>query len=221
LQLTSSIPFNVRHYFPSNPVDISNVESPLLKSLKIETIHYKKLNPFTDTDELLIRISKPTLTTKTKFFMNTVKKYINKKWLLKSYNVTLLLNSELSKEVFYDTGSFTSEIASYQKLYSNAHAPASVKPVFMSKLYFCENIQLESHEFNIFGNTVFIKSSNRTLYGNEYSYAKSGQNWVCRVCLSSSGYKDTRKNSSVRNSLSFSVLCVLVIILMNANDSLL
>jgi hypothetical protein len=226
IQLTSSLPFNIRHYFPeltSSNIDISNIESPLPKSLKIEGIHYKKINDLTDTDELVIRMAKPTPTTKTKLFMDTVKKNINKKWLLKSNNATLPLNSKLFRNVIWKTQSFISRNTTYQQIYLQSHSPAVVKPVFLTKLYFCENIQLESDEFDMSkNNIVFNKISNRYLYDNEYSLIKLGQNLVCRVCLSSSGYNAIEKNNSVRNSLSFkiltSVICFFIINLMRTND---
>jgi hypothetical protein len=142
-----------------------------------------------------------------KMLINTVKKSMNKKWLLKSQNTTLSLNPKLPYEpITFRQMVTTSKNTSYKRIYIKYNMGEG--NVLLTKLYFCENAQLESNEFN-FSNTkniVFNKISNRYLYSHEYSLQLSGASRVSFVCLDNSGYNRIDKNNSIKNALSFEAL---------------
>jgi hypothetical protein len=149
-----------------------------------------------------------------KMLINTVKKSMNKKWLLKSHNTTLSLKPKLPSEMITFTQMVTtSKNTSYKRIYMKYNLGGGY--VFLTKLYFCENVQLESNEFNLSNteNIVFNKISNRYLYSHEYSLQLSGASKVCFVCLDNSGYNRIDKNNSIKNALSFEALIPTIIFL--------
>ncbi|XP_060565326.1 uncharacterized protein LOC132724473 [Ruditapes philippinarum] len=212
VHLKSSKPFNVLQFLSdfeslNRPFDISSLTSSFLKTFMIERVYYKQLKSVHDTDELVIFTSKRTSATNTKMVMNTIKKCMNEKWLLKSHKTTLSLSPKIPNELIGDRELFTtSKNTSYKRIYMKPSIGGG-GVVLLRKLYFCVNVQLNSNEFNVSneGNIVFNKISNRYLYNNEYILDTSGPNPVCHVCLEGSGYNLIENNHAIKTTLSLGV----------------
>ena len=146
-----------------------------------------------------------------------VRKNVEKKWLFYANDSTLTFTSSLSHLVSANAEHASMHLKTmYKNVYSDS---ATVNPhgsrLYLTKLYFCENIRLEPNEFNVMSNyIVFDKITNRYLYRAEYSLVKlKGQHATCIICIDGSGFQENGGKRSIENPICMITLHLVVWVL--------
>ena len=181
-------------------------------------ISYKQLNSLHKTNELWIQMFKQSGKVSIKQVVNFVRKNVETKWLFYANDSTLTFTSGLSHLVSTKTEHASMHLKTiYKNVYSDFSAYSrGFTRLYLTKLYFCENVRLEPNEFVVMRDYIVLdKITNRYLYRAEYRLVNpEGQNATCNICIDGSGFQENGGNRSVENPICIITLHLVVWVLL-------
>jgi hypothetical protein len=217
---TFGIPYNL-----STATRLPPLESVWLEKWSVDTIYVRAMDESQLSNNVIIIMRRNIPSVQPDVIIANITKMIGQAWSIRVRNVTLVLKSAnfsvVSKSIDYGNYNFNKgdnfynltenlEWPDYAPVYHNLTLTGKLHTI--SKLYTCDQVELEPSEFLLNSNkdAMYIYTLKRVLFDNQFSLMRSNtfSELRARICKEDSGLYE--RNTNVGAILKTFDLCFVV-----------
>jgi hypothetical protein len=186
------------------------LQSVWMKKWFMQSVYYRVMDEPHLTNNLIIVMHRKLSTVKPDTIIGNIKKMIGKEWKMRLRNVTEVLGTpEFSMRSSFKSPSLNKADGFYnltkEDLDWSQYKYAYMGPVLyrkehiISRLYICNQVELEPSEFllNSEKNALYISTSKRILFDSQFALVRSNTftESCARICIEDSGLYERGKNA--------------------------